>query len=80
MQKFYDIFVHCIFPSSEDQAKAMSEHGAELCTSVTRLLVTAKAVSPGEGTGQINNSKEGIFGNTICYKIRFYLIKKLKEF
>lgn len=77
MQKFYDIFVHCMFG---DEAKAMSEYGAELCTSVSRLLVAAKPGSPGEGTGQINDSMGGLFENTVNYKIRFYLIKKLKGF
>lgn len=80
MQKFYAIFVCCILPSSGDQAKTMSEHGAELCASVTRLLVSAKAVFPGEGIGQINGSMGGLFENTMNYKIRCYLIKKLKEF
>lgn len=58
----------------------MSEHGAELCASVTRLLVPAKTVSPGEGIGHINGSVGGLFENTINYKIRFYLIKKLNKF
>lgn len=49
------------------------------CASVTRLLVPAKAGSPGEGIGQISGSMGGLSENTINYKIRFYLIKKLKE-
>lgn len=71
MQKLYDIFVHCIFPSSGDEAKARSEHGAGLCTLVSRLLVPAKTLSPGEGIGQINDSMGELFENTINYKIRF---------
>lgn len=58
----------------------MSEDGAELCASVTRLLVAAKAVPPGEGIGQIYDSMGGLSENPINYKTRFYLLKKVKEF
>lgn len=58
----------------------MSEDGAKLCSSVTRLLVAAKAVRAGEGIGQISDSMGGLSENPLNYKTRFYLLKKVKEF
>lgn len=50
----------------------MSEHGTELCPSETRLLVTAKAVSPSAHIVQIGESLGKIFENTVNYKFTFY--------
>lgn len=67
MQKFCDTCMSTVFFlqwETKQKTEATSEHGIELCTSVTRLLVSDKAVSPRAGTVQITKSMTGIFENT----------------